>query len=194
MGGNKRALASLDWLLALNDDSISLVQCKGLRNAPSQQYECITVRKIALPQDLLETASLSRLLTSAMLNPGEFDDKFNLTVLNNTATNLFKLSVDLNSAPTGMRLGQNAPAMPTAALHAAIRLNPTAPLKISKMLAHPSLPLVALVYSGDSTLIEVYKMSEHMLPTVNEPDFSLHGTYASPGSEVIDAQWAGDLD
>ena len=35
MGANKRAPASLDWLLLLMDSHFSLIQCKGLRNAPS---------------------------------------------------------------------------------------------------------------------------------------------------------------
>ena len=53
--------------------------------------------------------------------------------------------------------------MVTAELNAAIRANPSSPLKIQKMLAHGSLPLIALVYQDtDSTacsLIEVYKLS-----------------------------------
>ena len=31
------------------------------------------------------------------------------------------------------------------------------------------------------------------MPTVNEPDFTLHGTYKSP-AKVLDVIWAGDLD
>lgn len=58
--------------------------------------------------------------------------------------------------------------MVTAELNAAIRANPSSPLKIQKMLAHGSLPLIALVYQDvevddkDRTacsLIEVYKLS-----------------------------------
>ena len=52
MGANKRAPASLDWLLLLMDSHFSLIQCKGLRNAPSVQIECTPLRKIGLPADL----------------------------------------------------------------------------------------------------------------------------------------------
>ena len=81
-------------------------------------------------------------------------------------------------------------------MNAAIRVNPRAPLKITKMLAHDSLPLIALVYECEDSLIEVYKMSEQMLPSVHEPDFTLHGAYREPGrsAKVIDVAWAGDLD
>ena len=107
MGGNKRALASLDWLLLLMDGYVSLVQCKGLRNAPSAQYEFATLKKIQLPSDLRATTTFSRILTSAMVSFGKFDDKFSLIGMNDRGTNLFKCTVDLASAPA-LRLGGNS--------------------------------------------------------------------------------------
>ena len=201
MGGNKRAPASLDWLLLLNtsggDAHFSLVQCKGLRNAPSVQYECTKFRKIALPSDLKATATVTRLLTSALSGYGRYDDKFDVLAMSDQATNIFKCSVDLASKVPPNRPGGGASqqAACTAELNAAIRANPAAPLKIQKMLTHESLPLVALVYSqqADGSLIEVYKLQSQTMPSVHEPDFTLHGTYRSP-VQVLDVQWAGNLD
>ena len=75
-------------------------------------------------------------------------------------------------------------------------------LKVTQMLAHPSLPLVALVYADINT-VKVYRLEEcgssHVSqPTVHEPSFSLHGSYmaeARVGSKpIIDAKWVSDLD
>ena len=111
MGGNKRAPASIDWLLLLNAGAdqggahLSLVQCKGLRNAPSVQFESTVFRKIAMPSDLRASVTVTRLLSSALSSYGRFDDKFYLMAMSDQATNIFKCSVDLAAKAPANRLG-----------------------------------------------------------------------------------------
>ena len=77
-----------------------------------------------------------------------------------------------------------------AQVNAAIRVNPSrADLKVSKMIPHSSLPLVALVY-GKVNLVQIYKLEDQMHPNVHEPDFTLHGSFEvkiAGSNSIIDA-------
>ena len=161
-----------------------LTQCRGLRNVPSEQVECKPLRKISFEPHLVASASLTRLLAATQNSPGKFDDTFTLTLLNDLQTNLFRAKVDMKN--------QTAKDMPAVArLQAAIRVRGPG-LKVSQMLAHPYLPLVALVYQ-QAKLVEVYRLEEQIHPAMHQPDFSLHGSYKSTAS-ILEVVWVGDLD
>ena len=63
--------------------------------------------------------------------------------MNDCYTNVFKCTVEIKSEEK-MESASNATI--SASLNAAIRVIPPAAYKVSLMLSHPSLPLVALVY------------------------------------------------
>ena len=60
------------------------------------------------------------------------------------------------------------------------------------MLAHGSLPLVALVVNNE---VQVYRLDDQVHPAVHEGCFKFHGSYAVEGSStLVDCQWLTDLD
>lgn len=97
LGGNIRGPASIDWLLLLNEGNMILTKCKGLRNVPSVQTHFSKIRQINFSADLLQNASISRILSVTMARPGSYDDVFNLMALSDDTTNMFKCSVDLKT-------------------------------------------------------------------------------------------------
>ena len=59
------------------------------------------------------------------------------------------------------------------------------------MLVRPSLPLVALVYTGQR-LIQVYALREGTHPRVRKPDFALQAAYRMD-SDPREVKWVGNL-
>ena len=147
-----------------------------MRNVPSRSVECEIVRRIDFERSLPTSIAASRLLFAWCKG---FDDQIEI----------------LGTEPTGnlLRYACDAQKManhePSAKLQVAVKLNSRC--KASQMLAHPCLPLVALVYA-ELRLIQVYMLSEGTHPKLRKPDFVLQAAYRTP-SEPREVKWAGNL-
>ena len=74
-------------------------------------------------------------------------------------------------------------------------LVPNTGAKVTLMVPHPSLPLVALVYAS-LNLVKVCKLDEFSHPSTDEPSFGLQGNYQThkTSKPIIDLKWVGDMD
>ena len=104
-------------------------------------------------------------------------------MLNDLESSMLKFSVSLEERKSTEVCDTQAQ------LCAAIRSRPKSDQKVNKILAHHSLPIIALVQAD---LIDVYRLEENIHPNVHEADFQLHGRWTT--ANILDTSWVGDLD
>ena len=93
-------------------------------------------------------------MAASMRRPGSYDDTFGMLGLSSTSLEMVKCTITLPNIQSQLQGGQ-AQQTATVELNAAINMLAPVTHKVSQMLPHPSLPLVALVF-GDLNLIKVY--------------------------------------
>ena len=147
-----------------------------MRNVPSRSVECDVVRRIDFEQSMLKSMTTSRLLFAWCRG---FDDQIEILGTEPTG-NMLKYACDAR------QVGDQEP---KAKLQVAVKLNSRG--KVSQMLVHPCLPLVALVYA-ELRMIQVYMLGEGTHPRIRKPDFVLQAAYKMP-SEPREVKWAGNL-
>ena len=142
---------------------------------------------------MAKSITLTRILSSTTLRAGKFTDDFNLIMMNDSLTNVVKKTVKLDASD--MSVGTSAAAAKTpqrAELTSTLRVNLGSKQQVSQMLAHGSLPLVALVLADE---VQVYRLEDQVHPAVHEGCFQLHGSYATGiNTALLDCQWINDLD